>query len=211
MVLICLALLWFPLVAMAQDAAGTLLLDKAAKAYREAGVVELAFRMRSYAGGSLQAETAGTIRLKGDKFRLETPGTQTWFDGKTQWTYVEENDEVTATLPTTEELRGINPYAFLSLYREGFTARMGKAASFRGQSADEVLLTSDKSDTDLAQITLYLDAHTHFPLFVRLEYRGGHERSEITVTSCKSGQSYSDKEFVFNPSLYPSAELIDLR
>ncbi len=39
----------------------------------------------------------GTIQMKGDKFTLVTPDALTWFNGTTQWTYVERNDEVNVT------------------------------------------------------------------------------------------------------------------
>ena len=39
------------------------------------------------------SESQGHIIVQGKQFVLETPGMKTWFDGKTQWTLVEENEE----------------------------------------------------------------------------------------------------------------------
>ena len=49
------------------------------------------------AGQNAGESFEGTIQMKGDKFTLVTPDALTWFNGTTQWTYVERNDEVNVT------------------------------------------------------------------------------------------------------------------
>ena len=44
----------------------------------------------------------GTVDIKGDKFVLKTPDMITWFDGTTQWSFVERNEEVNVSTPTGE-------------------------------------------------------------------------------------------------------------
>ena len=97
------------------------LLDRVADTFRQAEGVEIAFEVRAPEGTS-----EGRIRLKGEKFRLDTEGITTWFDGRTQWTYLENSDEVNVSEPTAEELQSINPYAWLSLYKNGYTLKMGE-------------------------------------------------------------------------------------
>jgi outer membrane lipoprotein-sorting protein len=67
-----------------QDAKAESILSKMADSYRKAGGISLTF------GGTQQ----GKLLLKGNKFCLESGGIKTWFDGKTQWSYVEQNEEV---------------------------------------------------------------------------------------------------------------------
>ena len=57
----------------------------------------------------------GTLLLKGNQFYLNSGGIQSWFDGKTQWSYLESSEEVNVSNPTPEELQTINPYALLSI------------------------------------------------------------------------------------------------
>ena len=102
------------------------LLDRVADTFRQAEGVEIAFEVRAPEGTS-----EGRIRLKGEKFRLDTEGITTWFDGRTQWTYLENSDEVNVSEPTAEELQSINPYAWLSLYKNGYTLKMGEQADPR--------------------------------------------------------------------------------
>ena len=96
--LILALLLGFSMGADAQNAAT--LLDKAATQYTESHGIKATFTLRTAGeGGGDQLE--GTIQMRDDKFRLELPGMITWFDGQTQWSYVERNEEVNVTTPTS--------------------------------------------------------------------------------------------------------------
>ena len=74
--------LTIPMVAQQPDARD--ILDRAADAFRREGGVKITFSVRAPEGN-----TNGSIRLKGDKFLLETEGVTTWFDGRTQWSYLD--------------------------------------------------------------------------------------------------------------------------
>ena len=51
----------------------------------------------------------GFLLLKGEKFYLNNGSIQSWYDGKTQWSYLADTEEVNISHPTQEELQGINP------------------------------------------------------------------------------------------------------
>lgn len=78
-----------------QDAKAESILNKMAATYRQAGGISLTF------GGTQR----GKLLLKGNKFYLESGGIQTWFDGKTQWSYVAQNEEVNVSTPTRRKCR----------------------------------------------------------------------------------------------------------
>ena len=59
-------------------------LDKTAAAMKNAGGIRAVF------GGT----SNGTLLLKGEQFYLNSGGVQSWFDGKTQWSYLESSGEV---------------------------------------------------------------------------------------------------------------------
>ena len=67
--------------------------------------------------------------MKGDKFLLETEGVTTWFDGRTQWSYLASSDEVNVSEPTLEELQSINPYSWLSLYKQDYKLKVAKTGN----------------------------------------------------------------------------------
>ena len=99
-------------------------LDKAAATVTAASGVKANFRMSTTTGN-----TSGTIAIKGKKFFATTPQAKVWFDGKTQWTYLKNNDEVNISNPTEAQLQAINPYNFINLYKHGYTYTMNTAGT----------------------------------------------------------------------------------
>ncbi len=181
------------------------ILERTAETFKKAGGVRIAFTVRA-AGNS----SVGTIRLKGDKFLLETDGVTTWFDGHTQWSYLASGDEVNVSEPTPEELQGINPYALLSLYENGYDLKIGKADNPRFKSLHKVVLTATERKQDLQCIILYVTKDTYRPIQVSMARRGG-EAAVILIESYHTGEAYPDTLFTFDEKAYPTAELIDLR
>ena len=115
---VLIALLSLPVIAQQQQSQAKAVLDKTAEAFRKAGGVKADFIIKSVTNGLVEGSESGTIQLKGEKFVLKASEVITWFDGKTQWSYVVRNDEVNVSNPTQEELQQINPYTFLYMYQD---------------------------------------------------------------------------------------------
>ena len=60
-------------------------------------------------------------QLKGEKFVLKTTDIMTWFDGKTQWSYVAKNDEVNVQQSNTGRVAAVLiRIRCLYMYQKGF-------------------------------------------------------------------------------------------
>ena len=153
---VLIALLSLPVIAQQQQSQAKAVLDKTAEAFRKAGGVKADFIVKTVTNGLAEGGESGTIQLKGEKFVLKTSDMVTWFDGKTQWSYVAKNDEVNVSNPTQEELQQINPYTFLYIYQKGFFYKLGAAKTFRGKAVWEVILTAKDRKQELERITLYV-------------------------------------------------------
>ena len=206
---ILLALLSLPVFAQNQTQA-KLVLDKTAAASEKAGGVKAEFTVQAFNKGRSVGVTNGTIELKGEKFFLKTSETISWFDGKTQWSYLTGSDEVNISTPTEAELQGLNPYAFLYLYKKGFDYELGKVDRFRDNGVYEVILRSANKKQELSHIVLYVMKDTYEPVYIKLDLRDG-SRNEITINSYHTGLKLPDSVFVFDKKEYPTAEVIDLR
>lgn len=206
---ILIALLTLPVFAQ-QQAQAKAVLDKTVAAFEQAGGIKINFTVQASNKGRVIGESTGTIQLKGDKFLLTTRDVTMWFDGTTQWSYLVESEEVNVTTPTPGEMQTMNPYALLSLYKKGFSYKMGPTQQFRGKPVNEVILTATNKRQDLSRIVLYVSKDDHRPVYVVVESPNGN-KSEITVTGYQAGLKYADTLFVFNKSQYPRAEIIDLR
>ena len=208
---VLIALLSLPVIAQQQQSQAKAVLEKTAEAFRKAGGVRADFTLKAVNDGHLEGRENGIIQLKGEKFMLKTSETTTWFDGKTQWSYMVRNDEVNVSNPTQEELQQINPYTFLYMYQKGFSYKLGATKTYRGKAVWEVVLTARDKKQELERITLFVTKDTYEPLYILLQQRGQQTRNEITITSYQTKQNYADQVFTFDKKQYPNAEVIDLR
>lgn len=187
------------------------ILDKAATAYENANGISASFTLNTRSEVQKMSESfEGTIQMKGDKFTLITPDMSTWFDGKTQWTYVERNDEVNVSTPSGEELQFTNPAMLLRVYKKGFTpAYIGESTAANGKTAYDIKLTPKKKG-DILSVELQIEKFSGYPVKIRIEAKNGISNT-IHISDLKTGVNQSDDFFVFKESEYPDAEVIDLR
>jgi len=186
----------FCTVTFAQTAKSVL--DKAAANITVKSGVQANFKMT----GSL-GNTSGTIAVKGRKFHATTPQAIVWFDGKTQWTYIKNNDEVNVTTPTESQLQAINPYNFINLYKSGYNSTLNKSGK------DYVVhLTASSKDKKIRELFITIDKSSYHPTQVKLLQ--GTKWTIFDIKDLKK-QNIPDSQFRFNAKDFPQAEVIDLR
>ncbi|MGM9703352.1 MAG: LolA-like putative outer membrane lipoprotein chaperone [Prevotella sp.] len=188
-----LALLLLAVAASAQTARQVL--DKTAVALSNKGGITASF--------SIKGGVSGTISVKGRKFQASTPQGIVWFDGKTQWTYVEQNGEVNVSNPTAAELQAINPYNFIHLYRNGYKAELKDVGNLY-----QIHLVATGNGQSIGEMFIRVDKNTYAPTI--LSMREGKNWTTITVGSFKKA-NLADSYFTFPSKDYPQAEIIDLR
>lgn len=172
-------------------------LDRTAQVVSNKSGVTASFTISSLQNGS----ASGTISVKGRKFYAKTSIGTVWFDGKTQWTYVPQNEEVNINTPTASELQSINPYAFIYLYRQGYTLSMKTS----GQNYIVTLKSSTKS---IRQMDITLSRQSYIPS--RVSMLQNKRWTTVNISNFKRA-NLSDTLFRFNKKAYPHAEIIDLR
>lgn len=186
------------------------ILDNTASAFEKAGGVKAEFTFEAFQRGASLGTASGAIELDGEKFFLKTAEHLSWYDGKTQWTYLPSSDEVTITTPTEAELQSINPYALLYIYKNGYNYEMGKTQSFQGKAVHEVVLKSFDKHNQISSIMLLVDQSNYQPLYIVVEL-SDFTRNEITINQYQIGMKYSNSKFVFDKKQYPNVEVIDIR
>ena len=173
-------------------------LDKAAATITAQQGVKANFKMKTTTGS-----TSGTIAIKGRKFYATTPQATVWFDGKTQWTYVKNNDEVNVSNPTETQLQAINPYNFINLYKRGYAYTMNSS----GQDY-VVHLTANSSDRKIKELFISVNKKTYQPKQIKMLQ--GKKWTTFDISSIKT-EKMADNQFKFNSKDFPKAEIIDLR
>lgn len=149
----------------------------------------------------------GYLIMKGEKFYLNTQSIQSWYDGKTQWSYLTDNEEVNISSPTKEEIQAISPYHLLKRYKSDYTYIYIGQSKQKGKLVHEINLTS-KSDI-INDIKLII-SDDNKPVAI-LFYRNNKLMSEVNITSLQTDSKIDDKLFRFDKTKYPQVEIIDLR
>jgi len=174
-------------------------LDKCAAVVSHKDGVQANFTMTSAQYGN----ASGKIAVKGKKFSATTNQASMWFDGKTLWTYMAQNNEVNVTTPNENQLQTLNPYNFINLYKKGFKHTMTKSAK-----TFNVHLTATDERRKLKEMFITVDQKTYHPTEVKV--RQGQKWTTFTISNLKTVK-LDDATFRFNTKDYPTAEVIDLR
>ena len=153
------------------------------------------------------SKQSGTIKIQGNKFSISHPSITTWYDGKTQWNYNSDSDEVTISTPSSSEIEMINPYAIVKNYKANYTATLSKS-KIKGTYC--IVLNAKSPKNKIKKIYLYIKSGDYVP--ARLDIVSDNNSvSTIVITNYKSGQNFPSSDFVFSTKKYKSATIIDLR
>lgn len=173
-------------------------LDKAATIIGRKGGATANFSISGKYGN-----TNGTIAIKGNKFRATTSDAIVWYDGKTEWTYIKKNEEVNVSTPTEAQQQEMNPYKFITIYKNGFNMSMTSTASDHN-----IHLVAQNQGRTIKEMYITVDKRTNLPKQVKMRQQNGW--STINITNFKAVDQ-SDATFRFNSKDFPHAEVIDLR
>lgn len=153
------------------------------------------------------SKQSGTIKIQGNKFSISHPSITTWYDGKTQWNYNSDSDEVTISTPSSSEIEMINPYAIVKNYKANYTATLSKS-KIKGTYC--IVLNAKSPKNQIKKIYLYIKSGDYVP--ARLDIvSDNNSLSTIVITNYKSGQNFPSSDFVFSTKKYKSVTIIDLR
>lgn len=152
--------------------------------------------------GGKYGNSSGTIAIKGNKFNAKTPQAIVWYDGKTQWTYMKKNQEVNVSTPTEAQQQSMNPYKFISIYKNGFKLGMKNVSE-----GWQIHLYATNQKRTIKEMYIVVGKN-YLPKTIRMRQSNGW--TTIKVTNFKA-KNLADTMFRFNAKDFPNAEVIDLR
>ena len=187
----------------------TKVLDNCAKTFKSAGDVKAQFVATQFEGRDEIGSSRGTISISGKKLFIDNGGVKIWYDGKTQWSLVSDNKEVNITEPSPQERSQMNPYSFLSIYKNGYSATM-TSETVRNESCYCVNLVSTKSKNYMQTILLTISKSTMLPICIRTK-TSPNKWTRISIYDFEKRQRFKDDMFRFDSADYPGVEIVDLR
>lgn len=200
-------MLSMPILAQ-KDAEAKKVLDATANKLMALKGVQANFQITNFVGKVEQGSSSGVMCIDGKKYKIESPQWYSWFDGKTLWTYLPDNDEVNVTTPKKAEQQAANPYSFIALYRSGYNYTLTKT-TMNGAQVYEILLTAQSTSADIQEARVNISTD-YLPMSVRIR-QGKNNWTRIRISNIVGKQKFGKDAFKFNKSKYPTAEVIDLR
>lgn len=187
----------------------SVIMKEAAKVLQKAGV-SASFDMIQTTDGQASDVLHGHIKMQAGCFMIYTPVSRTWYDGESQWSYLKENEEVTWTCPTKEELYDVNPYSYILDYARAY--RLGEAnwVKFQNDDVYRVPLTAKDQDNMVKQVYVYVSPKNYQVVYVVLNEKSQGE-TQIKVNDFKNGLQFDKATFRYDDGQIPDVDLIDLR
>jgi outer membrane lipoprotein-sorting protein len=152
--------------------------------------------------------TTGAFTLKGNKFVLEMEAMKAWFDGKTQWAYVQQSNEISITEPTVKELSETNPMAILSGYKSKCVIRFSSKVKSAQNYCIEMI--PKIKNNEIAKIDVQINKSNGNLFSIKLTNKNG-GTTLLLLSNFQKGINVSDNTFVFNQAKYKGVTVNDLR
>lgn len=155
---------------------------------------------------------SGTLQLKGDKYKLQFKGQTILSDGKTQWTYIKESNEVQVNnAPDAKATDNITPVNIFTLYEKGYKYKYEKEEVINGTKADIIALYPlDPDKKSYHTIKLIIDKAKKEITSVKILNKNG-TSTTLTVKNFAPNSEMPDAMFSFNKTDYKGVEVVDLR
>ncbi len=187
------------------------LLDKAYATYEASDGIRLSFKATfTEKDGTAYAPQSGEAYIKGNKFKLEMENMDVWFDGKNQWVWMKETNEVNLSAPTATEIASISPLALLGIYRSGFTLKAPASKTIKGRSAHWIDMVPVNQNKDFKAITAAIDKESGNIIEVIVTMPDG-MKNKIDISAYNTNHRFGDALFVFDKKDHPGVEIVDLR
>lgn len=197
-------------VKAAKEAKAKQYLDRFSQVVAHSGGVSLGFTLTMSRGSSIIQKSSGTLSMNGSQYYMQSSGLQIWFDGTTQWNYVEATNEVNISTPTKQEAQMINPLILARSYEKGFNYRTLPIKSLNQKPCVSIELTA-VAQSELDRILLYLDPQSSQPLMLELYTDNKEVKTQIFIRGFKSHLTLPKENFTFQSTKFPNIEIIDLR
>ena len=152
----------------------------------------------------------GKIFIKGSKYKIDLAASTIFNDGKTQWTYMKDPNEVNITTPDPNDDNSLNPAKIFSIYEKGYKIRYINEKFEKNRALYEIELYPIDLKKDFTKITLMVDKQK-MQLFSMKRFGKDGTDYYIEVLKMDTDKEMADGMFTFDKTKYPKVEINDMR
>lgn len=187
------------------------ILDAVSARFKTYKSVEARFSLSiENAAGKSMGNKAGTVYMKGSKYRISVTGQEIFCDGSNVSTYDKSANEVTIT-KVDPTVGAITPQKlFTNFYDKDFLYKLNGDKVIKGKKVQEIELTPIDKTKTFFKVLLYIEKANSTLTGARLFEKAGN-RYNYTVSNLNGKAVVPDVQFVFDAKKYPGAEVVDLR
>lgn len=191
------------------DPAAKKILDGVSSKFKTYKTVQAKFSLKvENAAGKNLGTKAGTVYMKGTKYRITVTGQEIFSDGSNVWTYDKASNEVTIS-KIDPSANSLTPQKlFTNFYDKDFLYKLNAPVTINGKSMKEIELTPIDKTKPFHKVLVYVDnnAINTTKIFEKNGNRYTYSTSSLTPNAV-----IADAMFVFDVKKYPNVEVVDLR
>jgi outer membrane lipoprotein carrier protein len=189
------------------DPAAKIILDGVSAKFKsfKSVTAKFALKMENGAGKNMGAK-AGTVYMKGTKYRISVTGQEIFCDGSNVWTYDKLSNEVTISKldPTNNT---ITPQKlFTNFYDKDFLYKLNGEV----KGIQEVELTPIDKSKPFHKVLVNINKISQTISSTKIFEKTGN-RYTYAVSNMNSSSAVADVQFIFDQKKYPGVEVVDLR
>ena len=151
----------------------------------------------------INQENSGEVTVADEKYRLNFLDAIQLFDGKTLYTIVPENEEITVTEAEETEDFGINPKELLEFYKEGYDYHWDISQRVKGKKIQFVKLIPTQDDGGIKSLLIGIDTQENH-IYKLIEVGDNGTITTLTINNMNVDNPLPVNFFVFNASDYPN-------
>ena len=188
------------------------ILKKVANKYKsyKGAAIQFSLKMDN-AQEDIHETSKGQAWVKGNKYKVDLMGVETYFDGTTKWSYMKDADEVNITTPDPKDKNTFDPSKLFTEYEEGYKVRYIREVFQHNRALHQIdLFPLDIKGSEFNRIRIFVDKDKN-QIYQIIRFGKDGNDYTITLSSIKKDATLTDAVFKYDASKHPDVELIDLR
>jgi outer membrane lipoprotein-sorting protein len=202
---------FFSVAQVKNDPEAKAILDAVSAKFKTFTTVQATFSYKvENASGKQLFNKAGSIMMKGTKYRVSFSGQEIFCNGTTVWNYDKAANEVTISKLDASSGMITPQKLFTNFYDKDFLYTLNGEKKVGNKPMQEIEMTPVDKSKPFHKVYVLVDKSAKTIYSTKVLENAGN-RYTYTVNSMKTNKSIDDSKFVFDKSKYPGVEEVDLR
>lgn len=156
----------------------------------------------------INQESKGEITVAGNLYKLDFLEATQLFDGKSLYTIISENEEITITTPDEADDFGINPTELIHFYKEGYDYQWDIIQRIEGKKIQFIKLIPTEEDAEILSILMGIEvSKKHIFRIIEVGINGTY--TTLTINDMQVNAPLLEDYFVFDKKKYPDYYIND--